>query len=86
MALAIALSGCGQVKESLEDVRQVQRALKTELGVTSNVTVNFGTKGTVVAVHLTRLPPGEAAEVKRKVAEIVARNFRARVRRVDVTF
>jgi hypothetical protein len=86
LAGAIFVAGCGSLKDGLEDSKRTTAALKTELGVDASVSFRTVNGHTSVAVQLASPPSGDAADAKRKIADVVNRNFRAKVERVDVSF
>jgi len=86
LAGAIFLGGCGSLKEGLEDSKRTTAALKSELGVDARVSFRTMNGHTSVAVHLVSPPSGDAATAKRNIEDVVNRNFRAKVERVDVSF
>ena len=79
------LVACGGFKESIEDTQRVQAAVKAELGVDANVAFRTTNGHTTVTVRLAAPPAGDAAEAKRKVTDIVNRNFRTKVEAVDLS-
>ncbi len=86
LAGTIFLSGCGTLKEGLEDSKRTTSALKSELGLDARVSFRTVNGHTSVAVQLASPPSGDAAAAKRTIADVVNRNFRAKVERVDVSF
>jgi hypothetical protein len=85
LALSTGLVGCSDIKQVIEDTERARTALKTELGVDSNVHFNWTNGRHIVSVRLGSVPAGQSNEVKRKVEDVVRRTFRAKVDRVDVT-
>jgi hypothetical protein len=86
LAGAIFVAGCGSLKEGLEDSKRTTAALKAELGVDARISFRTVNGHTSVAVQLAAPPSGDAAAAKRNIADVVNRNFRAKVERVDVSF
>jgi hypothetical protein len=86
LAGTISLGGCGGLKEGLEDSKRTTAALKTALGVDARVSFRTVNGHTSVAVQLASPPSGDAAAAKRDITDVVNRNFRAKVERVDVSF
>jgi hypothetical protein len=86
LAGTIFLAGCGSLKEGMEDSKRTTAALKSELGVDARVSVRTVNGHTSVVVQLASPPAGDAAEAKRKIVDVVNRNFRAKVERLDVSF
>ena len=86
LAGTIFLSGCGSLKEGLEDSKRTTAALKSELGVDARLSFRTVNGHTSVAVQLASPPSGDAAALKRNITDVVNRNFRAKVERVDVSF
>ena len=82
----ILMSGCGSLKEGMEDSQRTTAALKTELGVDARVSFRTVNGHTGVAVQLASPPSGDAAVAKRNISDVVNRNFRAKVERVDLSF
>ena len=85
LALSLSGLGCG-LKESVEDTRRVSTGLKSELGLDAQVSLKSKNGYMVVTVRLTTPPSGDAATAKRNIVDVVNRNFRAKVDRVDVSF
>jgi hypothetical protein len=85
LALSLGITACG-FKESFEDTNRTVSALKTELGIHANVSFRTTNGRTVVSVHLAKPPAGDAAAAKTKITDVVNRNFRTKVERVDVSF
>jgi hypothetical protein len=89
-AAPVACNSVGSFKEAVQDSRKTESDLKTELGIDSHVgfTTTSGTNGTkaFVTVHLTSTPSGDVAALKRKVTEIVTRDFRSNVDGVQLQF
>jgi len=86
LAGTLFLGGCGSLKEGLEDSKRTTAALKSELGVDARVSFRTVNGHTSVAVQLAAPPSGDAATAKRNIEDVVNRNFRAKVERVDVSF
>ena len=86
IALALATFACGSLKEGIEDSSRTTAALKSELGVDAQVSFRTTNGHTTVAVRLSKPPVGEAAAVKTQITEVVNRNFRSKVERVEVAF
>jgi uncharacterized lipoprotein YajG len=86
LAGTIFLAGCGSLKEGLEDSKRTTAALKSELGVDASVSFRTVNGHTSVAIQLASPPSGDAAAAKRNISDVVNRNFRAKVERVDVSF
>ncbi len=90
LALCIGAAGCG-LKTGREDSKKTEEAIKSELGIDARI--NFrtftstanGTR-TIVTVSLGEPPVGDAREFKAKVSQIVERNFRSQVDRVEIAF
>jgi len=70
----------------LEDSKRTTAALKAELGMDAQISFRTVNGHTAVAVQLAAPPSGDAAAVKRSITDVVNRNFRAKVERVDVSF
>jgi hypothetical protein len=85
LALSLGGFGCG-LKEAVEDTGRVSTALKSELGLDAQVSFKSKNGYMVVAVRLTTPPSGDAATAKRNIVDVVNRNFRSKVDRVDVSF
>jgi hypothetical protein len=89
LALAIQVVACGGLKAMNEDSAATRAAIKTDLGVDSEIgwRTSNGTSGRqlFVNVHLQSIPPGEAVVVQAKVKSIVTSHFREPVTRVDVS-
>ncbi len=88
VALCLVTIGCRGFTEPIEDSKNTERAIKTELGVDAAVTFRIasgiGGRTTVVTVRLKTTPTGDAASIKSKVGDIVNHTFRSHVDRVDV--
>jgi len=82
----IFLGGCGSLKEGLEDSKRTTAALKSELGFDAQVYFRTANGHTSVTVQLASPPSGDAATAKHNIEDVVNRNFRAKVERVDVSF
>jgi hypothetical protein len=89
IAVCPLASGCRGFTEPIEDSKNTENAIKSELGVDATVTfrINAGMSGkrTVVTVRLKTAPAGDAASIKSKVDDIVNHTFRSHVERVDVS-
>jgi len=83
--LALAVSACG-LKESLEDVKRTDAAIKTELGLDAHTSWESTNGHGHVQVRLAAAPPGDATLAKRDIAAIVTRTFRSRVEQVEVAY
>jgi hypothetical protein len=86
VAFSLAVVGCGGLKEGMADSQRTTAALKSELGLDAQVSFRTMNGHTVVGVKLSSAPAGDAASVKTKITDVVNRNFRAKVERVDVAF
>ncbi len=83
---AMFLSGCTSLKEGIEDSTRATAALKTEMGIDARVSFRTMNGHTSVAVQLASPPSGDAATAKRNITDVINRNFRVKVERVDVSF
>jgi hypothetical protein len=91
LALLVALTSCADFRADGEDAKKTEADIKSELGVDSQVgfTTFSSTRGgnrLSVVAHLKSPPGGDITAVKAKVSAIVARDFRAHVDGVTVTF
>ena len=84
IALCLLISGCHGFVEPIEDAKNTESAIKTELGVDATVGVRVASgmsgKKTLVTVKLKTTPTGDAAAIKSKVEDIVNHTFRSHVR------
>jgi hypothetical protein len=83
---AVGLSACGGLKQSFEDSKRATTALKSELGIDARISFRTTNGHTTVAVQLSAPPSGDAAVTKRNITDVVNKNFRAKVERVDIMF
>jgi len=86
VAFSIGLAACGSLKEGLEDSKRTTSALKSELGLDAQVSFRTMNGHTSVGVRLAAPPAGDAAAAKAQITDVVNRNFRAKVERVDISF
>jgi len=86
LVLLLALSACGDFKQSFEDTQRASAALKSELGLDAGVSFRTVNGHTSVAVRLATPPAGDAATAKRKITDVISRSFHTKVERVEVTF
>jgi len=83
--LSLGLGACG-LRQAWQDHQRAESALKSELGLDANVSVNITNGHASVAVRLPGAPVGDAADAKRAITDVVTRACSLKIERVDVSY
>jgi hypothetical protein len=90
VVFSFGVISCTSLAASFEDGKRCEHDIKTDLGLEAQVGfqeyVNLSGRTTRATVRLKETPSGDMVSLKRRLREIVERDFRSHVDTIEVAF